>query len=208
MFLYYNISNYLLNEQGYNMNYQKISTALLLLTSSIIPLHASATDEQMLKQEAMGIVKQFGGTLKPQLVKAMKEGGPVHAIDICATQAPKIAKQLSEKTGWEVKRVSLKMRNTNTATPDVWERGILEEFDVKQASGTKAGKLTASIVQDGKFRFMKAQGAQPVCLTCHGTNIKPKVQEALNKHFPKDLATGYTLGQVRGAFSLSKILEE
>ncbi|HID36532.1 MAG TPA: DUF3365 domain-containing protein [Ghiorsea sp.] len=179
-----------------------------MMVSLTLSQQAIAADEQALKTEALSIVKQFGGALKPQLVHAMKQGGPVHAIDVCATQAPKIAQKLSTKTGWEVKRVSLKTRNANAATPDDWEKEVLKSFDQQQADGKKVGKMMTYSLKGNTFRFMKAQGVQPICLTCHGSNIKPNVRKALNKHFPNDLATGYNLGQVRGAISLTKFLNQ
>ncbi|MDQ7056924.1 MAG: DUF3365 domain-containing protein [Ghiorsea sp.] len=185
-----------------------LSVSTLILASLSLNSFAYANDEQALKQEAMSIVKQFGGSLKPQLVKAMKQGGPVHAIEICTEKAPAIAQKLSQDTGWTVKRVSLKSRNAKTAAPDAWEEKVLKDFDKQQASGAKVGKLTASSLKNGTFRFMKAQGVQGVCLTCHGSNIKPNVRQALLKRYPNDNATGYSLGQVRGAFTLTKVLDE
>ena len=185
-----------------------LSISTLVLASLSLSSFAYASDEQAFKQEAMSIVKQFGGALKPQLVKAMKQGGPVHAIEVCADKAPAIAQKLSQDTGWSVKRVSLKSRNAETATPDTWEAEVLEDFDKQQAAGAKVGKLTASSLKNGTFRFMKAQGVQGVCLTCHGSNIKPNVLQALLKRYPNDNATGHSLGQVRGAFSLTKILDD
>ncbi len=184
------------------------SSALILVVSLTLSQQVIAANEQALKTEALSIAKQFGGTLKPQLVQAMKQGGPVHAIEVCATQAPKIAQELSNKTGWNIKRVSLKTRNANTATPDDWEKKVLKSFDQQQADGKKVGKMMTYNLEGKTFRFMKAQGVKPICLTCHGSNIKPNVRKALNKHFPNDLATGYNLGQVRGAISLTKVLAD
>lgn len=167
---------------------------------------ADNVDQAALKAEAVGIVKQFGGTLKPELKKALEEGGPPHAISVCADKAPEIAKNLSEETGWSVKRVSLKARNSEAATPDAWEQQVLEKFDERQAAGEAAMLMAYSEVVDGQYRFMKAQGVEKVCLNCHAAKIKPETEEALKKHYPNDTARGYSLGQVRGAFSLSKPL--
>ncbi|MCB1124616.1 MAG: DUF3365 domain-containing protein, partial [Verrucomicrobiae bacterium] len=57
-----------------------------------------------------------------------------------------------------------------------------------------------------EFRFMKAQAVEPLCLTCHGEKLAPDVTEALAKNYPGDAATGYQLGDIRGAFSLKKKL--
>ena len=51
---------------------------------------------------------------------------------------------------------------------------------------------------------MQAQGAEAICLTCHGENLAQPVIDALQQYYPDDMATGYQLGQVRGAISLSR----
>ena len=179
-----------------------LSSALFVALSA----GAEAVDQAALKSEAIGIVKQFGGSLKPELKKALKEGGPVNAISVCSVKAPEIAKQLSDSTGWSVKRVSLKTRNASTATPDEWEKSVLELFDKRQAEGESAKKMAYAEVVDGQFRFMKAQGVEEVCLKCHASKIAPETEKALQEHYADDQARGYTLGQIRGAFSLSKQL--
>ncbi|MCP4010494.1 MAG: DUF3365 domain-containing protein [Proteobacteria bacterium] len=182
--------------------------ALLIIPGLFVAgvLHADSVDKAALKAEAIGIVKQFGGTLKPQLKTALKEGGPAHAISVCSTTAPEIAKSLSQSTGWSVKRVSLKARNTETAMPDAWEKSVLAKFDERQAGGESAQKMAYAEVVDGQFRFMKAQGVEEVCLKCHAEKIAPETEKALQEHYADDNARGYTLGQIRGAFSLSKQL--
>ena len=167
---------------------------------------AENVDQEALKAEAVGIVKQFGGTLKPELKKALEEGGPAHAISVCSEKAPQIASKLSEETGWSVRRVSLKERNADKATPDAWERAVLEKFDERQAAGEAAMLMAYSEVVDGQYRFMKAQGVEKVCMNCHAAEIKPETEAALKEYYPNDKARGYTMGQVRGAFSLSKPL--
>ncbi len=178
-----------------------LSTLILTHTS----VYAAEVNQQALKKEAIGIVKQFGGTLKPQLGKAMKTQGPVAAIKMCSETAPKIAKDLSAKTGWDVRRVSLKARNTS-ATPDAWETKVLKQFDQRQAAGESAKKMAYAEVVNGQFRFMKAQGVEPVCLTCHASKIAAPIESTLKDLYPHDKARGYTLGQIRGAFSLTKDL--
>ena len=180
----------------------------MLLTLPILTvtqnLPAADVDQAQLQQQAIDIVKQFGGSLKPELKKAIQAGGPAHAISVCAEKAPAIAEQLRNETGWYVKRVSLKPRNSETAIADAWEKMVLEQFDQRQANGETADKIAFSEVVDGRFRFMKAQGVEGVCLNCHAAEIKPEVEAALKQKYPDDSARGYTLGQIRGAFSLAK----
>jgi len=159
-----------------------------------------------LDAEAVQIVKTFAGTLKPKLKSAIQAGGFVHAIDICSVEAPKMAETLSADTGWEIKRVSLKARNKSSATPDTFERMVLEQFDERQANGEPASSMMFSDVVGSEYRFMKAQGVQGLCLNCHGDSLQPEVKKAIAERYPEDMATGYSLGQIRGAFSLTKAL--
>jgi len=172
-----------------------------LVSSNVIAKDIENID--VLTAEAKIIVKRFGGTLKPKLKQAIKTGGLAHAVNVCATQAPQIAKVLSKETSWEVKRVSLKARNM-LAQPDKFEQNILKQFN--EASKIKSSKLEYAKIVNGEFRYLKAQKVEGVCLHCHGENISPEVQTAIKAHYPNDMATGYALGNVRGAFSLTKQL--
>ena len=178
----------------------------LPLLLSLQPVPAADADPVELKQEAMDIVKAFAGSLKPELVQAIQSGGPAHAISVCAEKAPAIAQRLSQETGWTVKRVSLKPRNSQTAIADTWERRVLQAFDRRQADGESASQMAYSEVVDNRFRFMKAQGVEAVCLSCHAAKIEPEVEAAIEKSYPDDQARGYALGQIRGAFSLARDL--
>jgi hypothetical protein len=154
--------------------------------------------------EARALAAAFVGQLKPRLEQALAEGGPGHAIEVCASAAPAIADALSAGSGWSVKRVSLKSRNASRAQPDDWERGVLEQFDRRQAGGEAPAGIRHAETVRGRYRYLQAQGVEPVCLVCHGENLSGPVREALALWYPDDAATGYTLGQVRGAISLSQ----
>ncbi|MDQ6971599.1 MAG: DUF3365 domain-containing protein [Mariprofundaceae bacterium] len=181
--------------------------ALLTLLASCHNLPPTDASHQAdLQKEAASIVGQFSGILKPQLKKALHDGGPAHAIEVCSKTAPALAKRLAEETGWSIKRVSLKARNHHTATPDAWERSILKQFDQNQRAGKSPISMIASRVEHGRYRFMKAQAVAPVCLLCHGKHISPDVAKALRQYYPQDRATDYEPGQIRGAFSLIKRL--
>ena len=174
------------------------------LATSLTSQVQAAPQPEALKGEAISIVKRFGGSLKPELKKALQSGGPAHAISVCSEKAPEIARQLSNDTGWQVKRVSLKPRNNQAANPDAWEQKVLEQFDKRQASGESAEKMAFGEMVNGEFRFMKAQGVGKICLNCHAGQVAPEVEAALKKFYPQDQARGYNLGQIRGAISLRK----
>jgi hypothetical protein len=157
-----------------------------------------------LVNEANDLTQRFVGTLLPTLQSALQEGGPLNAIDVCAVEAPKIAQQLSEESGWEVTRVSLKARNSSTAVPDTWETQVLNMFDQRQRAGESPATLNVAETVNGSFRYMQAQPTTPLCLTCHGSEVSQEVLSAIRAKYPDDLAIGYQAGQIRGAISLRK----
>lgn len=86
---------------------------------------------------------------------------------------------------------------------------MLENFDRQKAAGKDITKLAWSETvntDDGReFRFMKAIPTGEVCLKCHGTELAPGVAQALAGLYPEDRATGYSQGDIRGAFVVTKM---
>jgi hypothetical protein len=190
----------------------KIGTIVCMALALMVlnPLSAISEDQARkaeLELEAISIVKRFAGTLKPLLKSAIQSGGLDHAISICSNEAPRIAQQLSRETGWTIKRVSLKPRNSKNAIADPFEQNVLEQFNQRQINGELPETITYSEIIQNRFRFMKAQAVEDICLNCHGKNLNADVAGALTTYYPDDTATGYSKGQIRGAFSLIKNLD-
>lgn len=184
-------------------------TPSLLLAISALP--AFADDMAQYQEESRKVAKEFVSQLGGELQKEMKENGPASAIKVCRNVAPAIASEASRKSGWKVGRVSLKTRNTALGLPDAWEQKVLADFEKRMEKENPAGMEFAEIVAEpqGKFyRYMKAIPVQDVCLKCHGTDetIPQNVKETLKAEYPHDKATGYTLGQIRGAITIKRPL--
>ena len=166
---------------------------------------ADGIEERVAASRAVAM--EFMAALKAELMKAMRDGGATDAIAVCKNKAPEIAAQKSKVTGWRVARTSLKVRNPANA-PDAWERRVLESFEARRAKGENVKELEHGeiVTENGKryFRYMKAIQTSGICLRCHGTNIAPAVSSALRKFYPQDQATGFTLGDIRGAFTITQ----
>ena len=183
-------------------------TALLLLVAvpTLAPMSAIAGDHGNHKvKESREAIKDISKEMKGHMQRAMKSGGPIEAIEVCKSVAPAIAAERSTEN-MEIRRTSLKVRNPANA-PDEWERKVLETFEARKAAGEDVKKIDHNEVVelDGKmvFRYMKAIPTQEKpCTICHGTNISPKVTEALDNAYPDDQARGYKAGDIRGAFSI------
>jgi hypothetical protein len=190
-----------------------ITAAIALAVSANLNASDADTgpsDQHPSDQQAQGIVKEFAATLQGELQSAMQSGGPVAAVDVCKDRAPAIAASLAEQTGWSVGRTSLKPRNAELNAPDPWEQRVLAQFEESHQAGADAASMTyAEVVEEdgvSVYRYMKAIPANQVCLACHGSDIEPGLAEALDAAYPEDQARGYALGDIRGAFTLSKPL--
>jgi len=184
--------------------------ALLLCTLTALPLHSNAetalADQEL--QEARSLVKAFGSKLKSALKPAMKSGGPVNAVNVCNLQAGPIAETISAQSNWEVRRTSLKVRNANN-TPDTWELMTLLQFEQRKAAGEDLKTIEHSelVTKNGQsvYRYMKAIPTADLCLKCHGSQLNNAVSAKLNELYPYDQAVGFSVGDIRGAFTLQKI---
>ena len=181
--------------------YKLIGTIVLSL--ALTNAANAGNDLKPLAQKSKAVVKEFMTQLKGELQSAMKAGGPVNAINVCNEKAPTIAKNLSDKYGWDIARTSLKTRNASNA-PDAWETKVLNEFEARKAKGEKVKPMAYFEAVDNSFRFMKAIPTGEVCLKCHGGNIAPPIKAKLQKLYPDDKATGYKLGDIRGAFTITQ----
>lgn len=152
-------------------------------------------------------VKTLGDTLRTELMNAIKEGGALNALKVCNIRAPEISQQIAKQSGFKIGRTSLKIRNSAHA-PDSWEEKILKSFEARQAQGEDLQSLEhyEVIEQPGQrqIRYMKAIPTVELCLTCHGQAITPEIQAQLKALYPQDQATGFKVGDLRGAFTLTE----
>ncbi|MEN6587338.1 MAG: DUF3365 domain-containing protein [Sulfuricella sp.] len=161
-----------------------------------------------MRATAKTLATQLGGKLKAE----MEANGPAAAVGVCKKIAPQIAADLSKQTGWQVGRVGTRLRNAETGTPDAWNAKALAEFSQRMKQGEKPDTMElAEVVAEpsGKYlRYAKAIAVQPICLTCHGSpkDIPEGVKARLQAEYPMDKATGYSLGELRGAVVVERPL--
>ncbi len=189
------------------MNKPFITALLYSLSFSV------SADMDQYRAEAREISGAFFSELKGELAKGLKAGGPVAAVGVCKELAPAIASKHAQRSGWDVGRTSLKLRNPNNA-PDAWEAAVLLQLEQRRSSGEAVDSLTYDeIVEEGGdnyYRFMKGIVMPPMqempCLACHGETIDAETAAMLDRLYPQDEARGYKAGQLRGAFTLKKKL--
>lgn len=170
---------------------------LLMLAGASLASKDTAEDRVA---ESRVLTQAYGAELKAALEAALTNGGPIAALDVCKDQAPLIASRLSRQSGANIERVSRRYRNPASA-PEPWQVKVLEQFESAPDDDPSLSEYVEHVA--GGTRYMKAIRIQPVCLVCHGGALADDVRQALDKHYPHDLARNYALGDLRGAFSVS-----
>jgi hypothetical protein len=179
----------------------------VLLLLAAVPLAAVAQTAGDPASEARALSARLQQLLQTELFAAMKDGGPLKAIEVCRSRAPILAADLSKDSGWKLGRTAIRVRNPANA-PDAWERKTLEEFGARLAKGEDPASVEKSEVVEvaGRktFRYMKAIRTAEPCLGCHGPALKPELAAKVKEFYPDDRATGFAAGELRGAFTVSR----
>ena len=166
-----------------------------------------------LVQSTRSIAGDLLGQLGQKLKAAMSTDGPVAAVSVCKESAPAIARQLSIANDAKVTRVGTRVRNQNMGVPNAWQKEALTQFEARLSQGEKAADIEYWQVADNghgktELRYAKAIAVQPQCLSCHGSaqDIAAPLAEKLRIEYPNDQATGYGVGQLRGAVVVTRPL--
>ncbi len=194
------------------MNYLKLITLLVVVSLFFL----SCKDENKLEMEKYstefrGYSLEYMTSLKSVLMKNMKEGGPMQAVSVCSDTASELTAVYSGTKGITIKRVSYKNRNENNA-PDEFEKEALDSFAELNSKNelTANAEIIKQVSMNGNefVRFAKPILVEAPCLVCHGSSneINMEVTEFLSVKYPNDKATGYKIGDLRGAISISRKL--
>ena len=186
---------------------------LLLTVAGIAGAQSTppSTIDASLVQSTRGIAGELLGQLGQKLKAAMSTDGPVAAVSVCKESAPAIARQLSIANDAKVTRVGTRVRNQNMGVPNAWQKEALTQFEARLSQGEKAADIEFWQVADNghgksELRYAKAIAIQPQCLSCHGSaqDIAAPLSEKLRIEYPNDQATGYSVGQLRGAVVVTR----
>jgi hypothetical protein len=168
---------------------------LILGAALVLAITACAKTEAPAENAVSGaeLLAPFKTELKAALVQGM-EAGPVEAISICRDKAPQIAAKLSVD-GVQMGRSSHRLRNTANAPQD-WLAPIVAAY----ADGSHELAPRSVEIGGGRTGYVEPITVQPLCLTCHGTELQPELAARIAELYPDDAATGFAAGDFRGVF--------
>lgn len=165
----------------------------------LLVANLQANDNEI-KKEGIGYIKMLGSELKSNLVSKMKADPTGEmALGFCIGAAKSITEDVNKKlpTYASVRRTALKYR-TQDSKPDAVDEKIMSFYIEKIANKTFSPKDIVMVKNDNIYRVYKPLLTQKICLKCHGRDIKKELKVAINKAYPKDLATDFNEGDFRG----------
>jgi hypothetical protein len=152
-------------------------------------------------------VQAYAAEMKLALTGAIEKGGATLAIEVCKSEAPRLAREHGARIGGRIGRTSLGLRNPENE-PDEWEIARLEKFAQLIRAGRDPSALEFASVEksDGNkevLRYAKPIPMDTLCLTCHGETIAPPIQAKLDALYPEDKGKGFKAADLRGMFTVT-----
>lgn len=174
----------------------------------LILLFSASCDRSTPSEEWLGkaqaLTSEYQTALQGALMGAMKEGGPQKAIQVCNLEAPAIERRLigqKETEGWIVSRTASRVRNPANRPIGSQKKG-LADIARRIAGGEPPEKVDWQAREGENYVYMKPIMMGGLCATCHGppASVPAEVKKELARLYPKDEATGFSVGELRGAF--------
>ena len=155
-------------------------------------------------QRGSAIVTEAFGVLSSNLQSAIRQGGVSNALPYCSMMASPLTSGLAVKHGVTIRRVTQKPRNAADRA-DLAETAILDGFR-GLLNGTNAlPPLVTNLTSTHAAFFMPIVLTNSLCLKCHGEPGKDITMEDLaviQRLYPADEATGFKVGDMRGAWRI------
>jgi hypothetical protein len=176
----------------------------VVATSPPPPLTAEA--QQAAIQRGKAIAAETFSLLSSNLQSAIQSGGISNALPFCSLAASPLTAGMAGKYGVSLRRVSHQARNPANQADDA-ELGVLKVFEAALAADSlkPPAPLATNLVAETATFFAPIVLNNTLCLKCHGepgSEIAPEHLAVIRRLYPHDAATGFKLGQLRGAWRI------
>lgn len=173
-------------------------------TPPIGPLSAETRNAAV--QRGKAVVAETFSLLSSNLQSAIQQGGISNALPFCSLAASPLTAGMAGKHGVTIRRVTHKARNP-TGQADPVELAILQQFEaaLRAAAATNPPPLVTNLTADTVTFFAPIVLNNELCLKCHGEpgkDIAPENVAVIQRLYPQDRATGFKLGDLRGAWRI------
>ena len=143
------------------------------------------------------IVVSIQDAMLRELTEALELGGPEFAIKSCHIDVVGATRRIDRQDGVTAGRTSHRLRNAANA-PKPWAAPLVAAY-----AGSRTREVEGFAVDLGdRVGVLRPMTERPTCASCHGPaeEVSPAVREALDRQYPRDLATGFLEGEIRGWF--------
>lgn len=156
-----------------------------------VPGESLAQPQQAQRVRAEQARDALGKQLLGELTAALAQI-PANAITVCKERAPAIAAEVAKANSLRIGRTSAKLRNPLNETP-AWAADHVAKGEAQPAW---------FVGPNGELGALYPIVTMPVCVQCHGKveALAPEVHDALRANYPRDRATGFAAGDLRGWF--------
>lgn len=165
----------------------------------------SAAVQRAAFERGRSIATNTFAVLGSNLQGAVTSGGISNALPFCSVSATPLTTGLADKHGVALRRVTHKPRNPADRA-DAAEMLILDSFELALHDSTNPPPPLVTNLLPGKATFFAPIVLnKELCLKCHGEPDKDIASADLaiiRKLYPQDEATGFKMGQLRGALRI------
>lgn len=155
-------------------------------------------------QRGKAIVAETFSLLSSNLQTAMQQGGVSNALPFCSLAASPLTAGMAGKHGVTIRRVTHKPRNP-AGRADATESAILKHFEATLTGTNPPPPFVTNFTASTATFFAPILLSNELCLKCHGElgrDISTENVAVIRHLYPHDEATGFKLGQLRGAWRI------
>ncbi|MCB9684071.1 MAG: DUF3365 domain-containing protein [Alphaproteobacteria bacterium] len=146
------------------------------------------------------LVDEARGRLQARMITELNTRGPSEALSTCSIEAQALTAPAEPDPGARVGRSSLRLRNPANAAPP-WVEAWLQTQGERPVAGVEGIHRIEDTPEGRVARVLAPIGTMEPCLRCHGdpATLDAEVVAKLHERYPEDRATGYAVGDLRGA---------
>jgi hypothetical protein len=172
--------------------------------ASTSPAGLSAEAQNVALQHGKAIVAETSSLLSSNLQAAIQQGGVSNALPFCSLAASPLTAGMAGKHGVTIRRITHKPRNP-AGRADATESAILQQFEAALNGRNPPPSFVTNFTASTASFFAPIMLNNELCLKCHGEagkDISTENVAVIHRLYPQDEATGFKLGQLRGAWRI------
>ncbi len=158
--------------------------------------------ETAARERGRAIASQAFALLSTDLARALAAGGVTNALPYCSERAYPLTELVAATNQVRLRRITHRPRNPTNA-PAAGELAVLRGFQLALERGETPAPMVRATSSNTVVFFSPIVITNPLCLQCHGVvdrDILPETASLLQRLYPQDQATGFKLGDLRGAW--------